>query len=217
MRIKTIFYLLGLLIGRPLFGNDLVLSAVERRSCDFQIQCALNGKQVAKLDFRSSSGICSEDDMKVTNLTVPPLVFNMPRAWYSQVDHISEWVSVCAAKTANSEKPTDVSAFAVDDKKILIFLTKNDRPSYDQVVTILLDAESGQLLDFRNLGATKSAVAVVRSGKNHKVRIVREVLKNINCDCSARHIDEWLEVAVKGNRIHANWAPDHCDVVTDRD
>ncbi len=87
----------------------------------------------------------------------------------------------------------------------VIFLKESTRPSLDVISTILLDYVQGVVIDFIDLGKVKGKLGILKTKKGYKIRIVKEFLKEMKCDCDVAYIDEWLEIWVDKKRLNKAW------------
>lgn len=174
--------------------------------CDFRLECRL-GAHAFSVGFDSESGECVEDDMRAFVETsggktdVP-----LEKAWYRSISNLADGASIC--RVAGAAGPgSEVSAFAVDDHRALVFFTQDGRPGYDSVGVVLIDAATGKVLDVKQrLGQSKdSTVAILKTPRGYKLQLVRESLKVVRCDCSAAFADDWMSVEVVNGRIRARW------------
>lgn len=200
----------AMLLGGTLAGGTLAAEASEPVApeappdCDFLLECQLGGHAFS-VSFDSPSGECTEDDMRAF-VEAPGGKTELPleKAWYSAIPNIANGKSVChiAGSPASA-----VSAFAVEGQRALVFFSRDGRPGYDFVGVALVDAATGKVLDVRQgLGQSKDAmVAVLATPRGYKLRLVRESLKEVQCDCSAAFVDDWMAVEVVQGRIRARW------------
>ncbi|WP_163997787.1 hypothetical protein [Pyxidicoccus caerfyrddinensis] len=174
--------------------------------CDFRLECRL-GARAFSVGFDSASGECVEDDMRAFVETsggktdVP-----LEKAWYRSISNLADGASIC--RVAGAGVPvSEVSAFAVDDHRALVFFTQDGRPGYDSVGVVLIDAATGKVLDVKQrLGQSKdSTVAILKTPRGYKLQLVRESLSVVRCDCSAAFADDWMSVEVVNGRIRARW------------
>ncbi|WP_205525798.1 hypothetical protein [Pyxidicoccus trucidator] len=157
------------------------------------------------MSFDSLSGECTEDDMRAF-VEGPGGKTELPleRGWYSPIPNIANGKSTCQVAGATA---SGVSAFAVEGGRVLVFFGRDGRPGYDSVGVALIDAATGKLLDVRqSLGQSKdSTVAILATPRGYKLRLVREHLKEVQCDCSAAFADDWMAVEVVNGRLRARW------------
>ncbi|MCP3161464.1 hypothetical protein [Myxococcus qinghaiensis] len=181
----------------------------EVADCDSRWECQV-GAHVFSLGFDSASGECTEDDMTgFLETSRGRSELPLEKAWYGAISNVADGKSVCRLAGAKAAGGGGVSVFAVDDHRALAFFTRDGRPGYEWVGAALIDAATGKVLDVKQqLGQSKERViAILKTPRGFKLRLVREHLKSVQCDCSAAFADDWMVVEVANGRIHARWMP----------
>ncbi|MCP3138279.1 hypothetical protein [Pyxidicoccus xibeiensis] len=200
----------AVLLGGALGGGALALepsspaTPPEPSNCDFRLECQL-GSHTFSVSFDSPSGECTEDDMRAfvegqgRKAELP-----LEQGWYRPIPNLANGRSLCHVAGAAS---SPVSAFAVDGQRVLVFFERDGRPGYDFVGVALIEAATGKLLDVRqSLGQSKDGtVAILTTPRGYKLRLVREHLKEVPCDCPAAYTDDWMAVEVVNGRIRTRW------------
>lgn len=174
--------------------------------CDFKLKCKNNGKEFF-LTFKSASGDCTEDDMELFaefNQTSEKIDFK--KEWYAFTDNVSKTqTSLCKDATGYRE----FAAYSVGKNLALLFVKSSGRPGYDKVNAILFDTSSQKVVDSKMIGLSKNSfVAVLKHNSGFKVRIVRNSIspiKEVNCDCDAMYVDDWMFVSVAKGKLAADW------------
>ncbi|NMO16021.1 hypothetical protein HPC49_01690 [Pyxidicoccus fallax] len=199
----------AVMLGVALAGGGFAAEASEPAppDCDFRLECQL-GTHAFSVSFDSASGECPEDDMRVFVETPTGAKSELPMEpdWYGSISNLANGESIC--RVAGTTTPNSgVSAFAVDARRALVFFMKDDRPGYEHVGVALIDAATGKVLDVKqSLGQTKdNPVAVLKTPRGYKLRVVREYLREVRCDCSAAFADDWMAVEVVDGKIRARW------------
>jgi hypothetical protein len=175
--------------------------------CDFRWECQL-GTHSFSVSFDSESDDCPEDDMRVSvDVAGRQSALSLKKAWYSSISNIANGESICRLPGDSPAGAGPVSAFAVGPQQALVFFTSSGRPGYDSVGVMLLDVATGKLLDARqSLGKSKEpTVAVLKTRTGFKLRLVKEHLSEVRCDCSAAFADAWMSVEVVNSRIKVRW------------
>ncbi len=174
--------------------------------CDFRLSCRL-GSHAFSLFFDSASGECPEDDMDVF-VETPKGKTRIPMAptWYREVSNLTRAESICQPGDSPDRLSSGVAAFAVDDKRALVFFIRDGRPFYDSVGAVLVEVTTGKVLDVQqSLGQSKDGtVAVFKTPRGYKLRLIREHLQ-VQCDCTAAVADDWMGVEVVDGKIRAKW------------
>jgi hypothetical protein len=180
--------------------------------CRFQLDCKL-GDLKATLTFASPSKDCTGDDMTVTwsrpdasgstsaATATKPVRLALDRRWYAAIEHLGDGTPVCAVGA------TPYPAYAAGGKRALVFTHWNGRPSYDHAAAFLIDLATGRLIAAESdLGESKNHyLAFLATAHGYRVRVVREWLKQVACDCDASAVDDWREVSVSGDRLRTAW------------
>ena len=126
----------------------------------------------------------------------------LPPAWYMAISHPMKTKTDC--RDAEDGKP--VAGFFLKEDRLLVFLTYSGRPGYDKVIAVLLDVGKGKLVTKLELGMSKEEIIpVFKTNRGYKLRIVKEYISEVQCDCSAAFIDDWLEVRLERDSLKSNW------------
>lgn len=202
------WWTVAMLVGGALTGGAFAADASEPANpdCDFRLECQAGAKAFS-VGFDSASGECTEDDMRVfVETSGGKADVALEKAWYRPISNLADGESVCRL-AGTSGLNSGVSAFAVDGQRVLVFFTQDGRPGYDSVGVLLVDAAKGKVLDVKQrLGQSKdSMVAVLKTPRGYKLRLIREHLTVVHCDCSAAFADDWMSVDVVNGRIRARW------------
>ena len=202
-RLSSFFWCLSLLTQAwpgPVGAGESVI-ADENPAAHWQVACE-HGADAFSLDLRSASGDVTEDDMRVLFTGTRGLTVRLALkpALYVARGAITPVLDLCGGK--------GVVAFAVGGKRALLWVSKDNRPSFDLLDLALVDLVSGRLLDYRLTGLaikavnenTRLTINPDRGGWN--VRAVTEGLPY--SDSAESAIESWVSVRVKGNSIVIN-------------
>jgi hypothetical protein len=176
-------------------------------NCDFKLECQLGAHEFS-VGFDSKSGECPDDDMSVfVETSRGKTAIPLKEDWYSAFSNLATPGEAICWRAGTGRANSGVGAFAVDDHRALLFFTEDDRPSYDWVGVVLIDAATGKVLDVKQrLGQSKeSMVVVLKTPRGFKLQLIREYLTGVRCDCSAAFADDWMSVEVVNGRIRARW------------
>ncbi|MCX6117882.1 MAG: hypothetical protein NT027_10085 [Proteobacteria bacterium] len=194
---KELFFAFLILGSAPCFSEE---------KCQFTLNCK-SDKETFNLSFESPTKDCSEDNMEVffTKDTVSKKL-DLSKNWYLYTKHVSKGLnSVCN----DSSRIEGFTAFRSAENRVLFFIKHSGRPSYDKVNAFLLDSKSGTVIDSMELGTTKNNYVAVFSHKNgFKARLIRDSLSldnQVNCDCDAAFIDDWMQITVVKDKIKKSW------------
>ncbi|MES2526546.1 MAG: hypothetical protein V4598_05640 [Bdellovibrionota bacterium] len=165
-------------------------------TCNFNVTCS-----DFNLDFKSPSGDCTEDDMVVSlDRKGKQTDLVLPKNWYSPLSNMIEEGQVCKKKL-----PFPVY---VAGKNHLMFLRYSGRPGYDQILAVLINTESGKVLDQKELGRIKRERFVamkIKNGVGFRIPLVKTYFKEVPCDCEDSFMEGLMEVKVVGNKIQHKW------------
>ena len=165
--------------------------------CNFEITC----ENEFKLEFKSKSGSCVEDDTSI-QFSNSKITVSIPgrMAWYYEMENIGNSESTC--------KSTHYPSYPLFIKKdqALVFIRKNGRPGYDLIVAILIDSKTGNVLDDVEIGRyMRSTFGILKYKNGYKMRMVSGSTKDMKCDCDASTDEAWIEVKIENNKIKKNW------------
>ena len=164
--------------------------------------CRADGTQFDVL-LTSASGDVLEDDMTVVvrradgeRLTLP-----LAPALYIPREALLNVTNLCK----------HVTGLEVGPERVLLLLSRNERPSWDHLAAVLIDLKSMKTLSVQeDIGALKGADSslVLRKVSNHSfdIRLIRETLPNSGCDCAEAAIEDWMRLTVRGDTLRYDWA-----------
>ncbi|MBY0415887.1 MAG: hypothetical protein K2Q18_17070 [Bdellovibrionales bacterium] len=181
------------------------LFATETKKCETSLNCKLGEKDFF-IHFESPTHSCEEDDMDlVFEVNSVKSKLGVKKGWLDSLSDVGNGKSIC--KVVGQKSYENSPVFSVGKDQILIFYWENGRPGFNWVSLALVDIKQGKLLDFKQrLGELKEDTsAILTTSKGFKIRLVKEYLKEVKCDCSAAAIDEWLEISVKNGKIKTRW------------
>jgi hypothetical protein len=178
----------------------IAASSLTAGKCAFQMKCD-QGKGPVVIEFKSVAGDCTEDDMQVAVTAHGKSgVIALTPAWYSPIVHVLK------TKTDCKEDDEAVTGFFLNETQLLIFITESGRPNYDNVVAALVDVKARTLVDHLDLGKSKETlIPILKTANGFKLRIVRDMIPDVQCDCSAAFTDDWMEVVVKKGKLTTAW------------
>lgn len=199
-RMPGFFSFLGILLVA------LISGASKADTCEFVLRCEHFGQSFG-VRFKSTSGDCTENDMEVSFLRGDSQkALDLAKDWYLFTENISTTQkSVCRDEKGKSE----FSAYAFDRKHIFLFVKSSGRPGYDPINVVVLDTEKGELSDVKRIGSSKNQyLALLKTKRGFKTRIIRDSLslvKNVNCDCDAAFVEDWMEVSFSKGKVRTSW------------
>jgi len=156
------------------------------------------------LSFSSPSGDPMEDDMIVkfissngTELTIP-----IKPALYSKRSVVSDEENVCDS----------IGGFKLKNDRILLWLSRNDRPRWDQLSLVLIDLKKLKVIDIKeDIGPIKDVgrrerMAIRKKGDGYEIRLEREWLNNTDTDSPENSIEDWMYIQTINNKIMNRWS-----------
>ena len=176
---------------------SLAAAAEPRPVADLRDTCG-----AFEVRLHSKSGDPMEDDMSVTLVFpgVDPIAVALPPALYVAREPLLNVKNVCRQLTA-----LDVAG-----DKVLLLLSRNNRPTWDVLDAVLIDKTTKRVLDVaREIGEIKSENAlVVRTAMRggYDVRLIREMLPDSGCDCADAAIEDWMRIDVRGAKLVTRWS-----------
>lgn len=154
-----------------------------------------------QLYFRSASGNAFEDDEAISlQLNGKMVNFPLKPALYELRTTLGNVKNLC----------DNVAALDVGQGKILFLLSKNGRPSWPYLDAALVDIKKMIILDVKPyIGEIKTRDDVfpmrrVKQG-SFDVRVIREYIKDSECDCEAAAIEDWLRISIDKTKIKSKW------------
>lgn len=194
----------------PACNDDGVRHDAIHFSPDWHAVCELSGRTFG-FSFQSPSGDAAEDDMRVsmTTLTGKTVALPLKPALYVRRGVVSSVPDLCQL---NDMPPpggltaAGVATFDVGHGRVLMWLSRDNRPQFDTLVLALVDAGSGRLLDTVDTGLQikdstgfqQLAIRPLR-GAGWQVRLVTEVLPY--SDSAESYIEAWVSVRLDHDRI----------------
>jgi hypothetical protein len=178
----------------------IAASSLTAGKCAFQMKCN-QGKSPIVVEFKSVASDCTEDDMQIAVTAYGKSgAIALKPAWYSPIVHMLK------TKTDCTDGEEAVAGFFLNETQLLIFITESGRPNYDNVVAALVDVKERTLVDHVDLGKSKETlIPILKTANGFKLRIVRDMIPDVQCDCSAAFTDDWMEVVVKKGKLTTTW------------
>lgn len=174
-------------------------------ACETPYVCKLEDLTF-KFLMRSVSGDCTEDDtvflLKTDNKSME---MGLPKGWHGHLSNLGNSKGICQMEA--DRKNLNVPVYAVGKNQILLFFWTSGRPRYDWLSMALIDVKSGKVLDSRmKFAELKDAtIPILKTGGAFKLRVIKEHLKEIPCDCPTAAIEHWVEVSVRNSKIKTVW------------
>lgn len=179
-------------------------------SAAWDVSCELSGRKFG-FHFQSASGDVTEDDMHVgmTTLAGQGVPLRITPALYVRRGMIGPVHDLCQPGAGRADAEPDregVPTFDVGGGRVLMWLSRNNRPSFDELVLVLVDAAAGKVLDTRD---TKLQIKDITGDQHLTVRPLRPNVWQVRLvteelpysDTAESFIESWVTVRVEHNRI----------------
>ncbi|MCB1598655.1 MAG: hypothetical protein KDI66_01370 [Xanthomonadales bacterium] len=135
--------------------------------------------------------------------------------------HLPVAPGIFRARSVVADRPSlcrDLGAFLVQDQmqasrksSLLLWLSVDDRPGWDQLSLVLIDLDAGTVLDVRErIGAIKDVdgrqgLTLQVAPERFLVQLERYWLQGTGTDSPENSIEDWHEVRVQADRIQTRW------------
>jgi hypothetical protein len=159
------------------------------------------GEEVV-LTFQGKTQDCRGDDMTVSLLNHRKTsALNIPQRWYREQSFEGNVPTSCQLESGER-----FPAFLLNDQYLLLFLRSDDRPSLDRMSLALIDAPSGKVLDFKEIGMSlKETTGLLKTDRGIRLQLIKTYHASMQCDCDAAYEDAWMEVFVENKKIVTRW------------
>jgi hypothetical protein len=162
------------------------------------------GDTTLNLSFTSKSGDATEDDMTAKLISSDGKELDIPidEALYRRRSIVSDERNICDS----------IGGFKLSNNRVLLWLSRNDRPHWDKLSLILIDYKKLIVLDVKeNIGSIKdttgkSSMTIRKKHNGYEVRLEREWLQNTNTDTAENSIEDWMYIGIVDNKIYYEWA-----------
>ena len=147
--------------------------------------------------FKSKSGQAEQDDQFVTLVwgRRKGIVLPVEPALYASVRFKSDAKNYCRG----------IGAFDWPQGRLLLLIAQNSRPSDDQIVAVVIDTKTGNLVqDVGTLGAISQAVLLLRHGSGYRLMLERSWHVDPT-DGGEFPAPEWMLLAEKQGRLIHRW------------
>ena len=186
------------------------VDASARDSVNWRADCRIDDRDF-QLDFASASGDPDAEDMRVSLLLPdrPALPLPLTPGTFRQRAVVSNQPSACQ----------EVGAYLVPDQihkavppRLLLWLSVNDPPGWDQLSLVLIDLEAGRVLHHIERVAPikdpdgRQGLTLLVQPDHMVVRLQRQWLNNTGTDSPENSIEDWYRVEIRAARIRGNWA-----------
>lgn len=176
---------------------------------DWSAECRLD-ERVFRLDFRSASGDPDQHDMVASLLLPnrPALPLQLRSGIFRPRDVVANQPSGCGK----------LGAWLVEDRihsaappVLLLALSVDDRPGWDQLSLVLVDLEAGKRLHSIERVAPikdpdgRQGLAVQIESDHLLIRLQRQWLHNTGTDSPENSIEDWYRVEIRAGHIRGRW------------
>lgn len=157
-----------------------------------------------KLSFSSPSAEPFEDDMIVTLISSEGQEVTVPvqKGLYIQRSVVSDVKDFC----------DKIGGFKLKNNRMLLWLSRDNRPRWDQLTLVLIDPTILKVIDFRgDIGPIKSIggsqrLAIRKKDNGFEVRLEREWMENTGSDSAENSIEDWMFVQIIDDKITNKWS-----------
>lgn len=175
--------------------------------CNFKVDCKNSGRHFS-LNFESKTG-CEDTDMTVNFETkARTQALAIKPDWYLYTESVSKTPrSICEGTREINKFP----AYSWSKDRILFFIKTYGYSAYDSITAVLLNSDSGEVIDSKVIGRSKNQfIAVLKEKEGFKIRIVNDeeskaLVKVVSCDCDAAFVDSWMKITVSDDKIITGW------------
>lgn len=150
-----------------------------------------------ELRFESKSGDPPEDDMVVTLVwgKRAPLVLPIHEALFVPVAFHTDAANYCKS----------VGAFDWPGGRVLLLIARDDRPSYNRLGAVVLDAKTGAFVsELREVGAMRDRLMLLKHGDGYRLLLDRTWHQDAN-DHGEFPAPDWLALTNQGGRLSMTW------------
>jgi hypothetical protein len=163
---------------------------------EWTVRCQI-GRTGFSVRFKSASGQADRDDQSITLSWGKDkgIVLPIEPALFVPIRFISDATNHCEG----------IGAFDWPDGRLLLLIARNDRPSDDQVVAVVIDAKTGKFVhDGGALGAIGRDVMLLRRGTGFRILLERSWHVDAN-DHGEFAEPDWMLLDPAGGRLVHAW------------
>lgn len=191
------FVLITLVLSFPLSAqsDDYFLS-------EWKASCDCDGVTF-KLSFSSPSADPFEDDMIVKLISSKGQEVTVPvqKALYIKRSVVSDVKNFCDV----------IGGFKLNNNRILLWLSHDNRPDWDQLSLVLIDLTELKVIDIKeDIGPIKSIggqrLAIRKKDNGFEVRLEREKMENTGADSAENSIEDWMFIQIINDKIINKWS-----------
>lgn len=188
----------------------LIASQARAGEGDWEARCELAGHTL-RLSFVSASGDADLADMDVQVQVDGGSAMPLPLAkgYYRPRGVVANQRSLCDRVGAYLLQD---QVHAAEPARLLLWLSVDDRPGWDQLSLVLLDLEAGKVLDrSERIAPIKDPDGrqrlALRIAPDHVLtRLQRRWLHDTGTDSAENSIEDWYRVEIRAGRIRGRWA-----------
>jgi hypothetical protein len=130
------------------------------------------------------------------------MIIPVRKALYSRRSVVSDVDGIC----------NDIGGFKLNDNKVLLWLSRNNRPDWDELSLVLIDLKNQKVLDIKeDIGPIKNVgenqkLSIRKKGNGYEVRLQRDWLKNTGTDSAENSIEDWMYIQIIKDKIMNKWS-----------
>ncbi len=177
-----------LLAALPTLADDSVFRPEWTATCNY-------GGASFTIQFKSKSGDPTEDDQLVAVRWTNGNVINLPvsPALFVPAQFVTDAKNYCK----------DIGAFDWPGGRLLLLVPRNDRPSYDRIVAVVIDAKTGSFVQSEDdLGAYWKHIQILKQGSGYRALLDRTWHQDAN-DFGEFSAPDWMRLYnERGHLVH---------------
>lgn len=158
-----------------------------------------NGSSPFSIEFRSRSGDATEDDMTVTLQwgSNAPIVIPVAPALFIGADFATDARNLCKS----------IGAFSLPSGRVLLLLPRDDRPSEDVLVAVVVNELNGSVVQvIGDIGSYSNEVMVLRRQNGFRLLLLREgSFDNIGVGGGEFSAPDWKILQERNGRVSSQW------------
>lgn len=160
-----------------------------------------DGKTQFELSFTSKGGDPTDDDMVVTMKwgAARPTILPLKEALFVSADFISDADNLCKS----------VGAFKLPSGRLLLLLPKDDRPSEDRLIAVVLDHSNGAVVEVvGDVGSYDKFVMLIQEPAGYRMLLLRKWYGNLGGGGGEFGAPDWMSIRESAGHVSYKWETD---------
>jgi hypothetical protein len=182
-----------------LLSASVAYAKEDRFRTDWHAACKVGATSV-DVHFKSRTGDPSKDDMVMTVQwgKARPTVISLEPSLFESTQFTTDAVNLCK----------EVGAFVLPSGRLLMLLSRDDRPEEDQLLAVVLDQRTGAVVQaLGDVGAHGQYVTLIKEPYGYRVMLYRKWYIDPNSSGEFGSVD-WLILSETGGKVVAKWEVD---------